>query len=123
MGETRVKFKMYGDKDQVAELEALVDTGSTFSKIPESVINKLGLQAEDEAEVELGDGRVIKRKLVQASMEIEGVRRPVPITMGEEEKPLIGCTTLEILRFKVNPVTGKLEKTRAIEYHKGLVKS
>jgi predicted aspartyl protease len=35
---------------------------------------------------------------------------------GEDEQILLGYTALEILGFKVNPVTGKLERTVAIEY-------
>jgi len=119
MGETRIHFKIYGANDQAVELEAVVDTGATFSKIPESVVTRLGLEAKYETEVELGDGRVIKRKLTLADMEIEEVRRPVLVAIGEEEKPLIGYTTLELLGFKVNPITRKLEKAMPIEYRQG----
>jgi len=60
---------------------------------------------------------VIKRGLALGEVEIEGVRRPVLIAIGgEEERPLVGYATLELLSFKVNPVTGKLKKTIAIEY-------
>jgi len=90
---------------------------ATFTKVPESVTVKLGLKAQYEAEVELGDGRILKRRLALAEVEIEGVRRPVLFAIGGEgERALLGYTTLEILGFKVNPVTGKLEKTVAIEY-------
>jgi len=41
--------------------------------------------------------------------------RPL-FTFGEEEKPLIGYTTLELLGFKVNPITRRLEKAIPIEY-------
>jgi predicted aspartyl protease len=116
MGETRINFKIYGANDQVAELEAVVDTGATFSKIPKSLAATLGLEAKYETEVELGDGRIIGRKLALSEIEIEKVRRPVLIAIGEEERPLIGYTTLELLGFKVNPITGKLEKAMPIEY-------
>jgi predicted aspartyl protease len=53
MGETRVKFRVYSG-ERFAELEGLVDTGATFTKIPRSAASKLGLQAEYEAEVTLG---------------------------------------------------------------------
>jgi len=33
------------------------------------------------------------------------VRRPVLIAIGKEERSIIGYTTLELLGFKVNPVT------------------
>ncbi|MBS7611157.1 retroviral-like aspartic protease family protein [Candidatus Bathyarchaeota archaeon] len=117
MGETAVKFKVYGPYGFSTELEAIVDTGATFTKIPESVASELGLQVNYEAEVELGDGRVVKRGLALGEVEIESVRRPVLIAVGgEEERPIVGYTTLELLGFKVNPITGKLEKTLAIEY-------
>jgi len=38
------------------------------------------------------------------------------VAIGEEEKPLIGYTTFELLGFKVNPITGKLERAMPIEY-------
>jgi hypothetical protein len=34
MGETRIHFKVYGAKGKAADLEAVVDPGATFSKIP-----------------------------------------------------------------------------------------
>ncbi len=118
MGETQVHLKVYGTNGEVEELEAIVDTGATFTKIPGSVVARLGLEAKAkyETEVELGDGRVIVRRLVLAEVEIEGVRRPVLIAIGEEGKPLIGYTTLELLGFKVNPITGKLERAMPVEY-------
>ena len=114
MGETQINFRIYGINDQTADLKAVVDTGATFSKIPESIAARLGLEAKYETDVELGDGRIIRRKLALLEMEIEEVRRPVLIAIGEEEKPLIGYTTLELLGFKVNPITGKLEKLSLI---------
>ena len=119
MGETRIHFKIYGTNGEVADLEAIVDTGATFSKIPESVAARLELEAKYETEVELGDGRVIGRRLTLAEVEIEEVRRPVLVAIGEDEKPLIGYTTLELLGFKVNPITGKLERAMPIEYREG----
>jgi len=117
MGETRIKLKIYGSDGGFEEIEAVVDTGATFSKIPFSLAQRLGLKARYETEVELGDGRIIKRGLALGEVEVEGIRRPVPIAMGgEEERATLGYTTLEILGFTVNPVTGRLERTRAIEY-------
>lgn len=120
MGETRVPFKIYGADGVTLEIEAVVDTGATFSKIPGSIASQLRLEAKYESQVELGDGRVITRRLAWAEVAIQDVRRPVLIALGEEgERTLIGYTTLELLGFKVNPVTGKLERTVAIEYFGG----
>ena len=116
MGETQIRFKVYGPNGQVAELEAIMDTGATFSKIPESVAAGLGLEAKYETDVELADGRVIRRKLALLEIEIEELRRPVLVAIGEEGRPLIGYTALEFLGFKANPITRKLEKAMPIEY-------
>ena len=115
VGETRVKFRVYSSGVFV-ELEGLVDTGATLTKIPKWAASKIGLQAIYKAEVMHGDGRTVTRGLAYGEVEMEGIRRLVPVAIGgDEEMPVIGYTTLEILGFKVNPVTGKLERTPAIE--------
>jgi predicted aspartyl protease len=116
MGETKISFKVYGANGRAEELEAIVDTGATFSKVLRSLAARLGLEGKYETEVELGDKRIIKRKLSLAEIEIGGIRRPVLVAIGEEERPVIGYIALELLGFKVNPVTGKLEKATPIEY-------
>jgi predicted aspartyl protease len=78
---------------------------------------QIGLEQQYEIPVELGDGRIISRGLALAEVEVEGIRRPMLIALAAEgEPPLLGYTALELLGFKVNPVTRKLEKTIAIEY-------
>ena len=119
MSETRTQFKVYGVDGTAMELEAIVDAAATFTKIPKSVAAKLGLKAKYETQVELGDGRIITRGLTPAEVTIEDVTRLVLVAIGEEEKTLLGYTTLELLGFKVNPITGKLERVAAIEYKEG----
>ena len=109
-------MKVYGPNG-VVELDGLVDTGATFSKMPITICNKLGLKPRRKVAVKLSDEHVIQRSVCNAEAEIEGVKDLIPITLGDEgEEPLIGYTTLEILGFKVNPITQKLEPTVPIEY-------
>ncbi len=116
MGQTLVRIRVYGPLDS-GDVEALADTGATFTKLSRSVIEKIGVDTSYETEVELGDGRKVTRSLALADVEIDGVRRPVLVSVGEDgERALIGYTTLEALGFKVNPVTHSLEPTPAIEY-------
>ena len=115
-GETTVLMKIYGSAGS-AEVETLVDTGATFTKIPRNMVDEIGLEVKYETSVELGDGTIITRQLALADVEVEGVRRPMLVAVFDgTETPLLGYTTLEILGFKVNPVTRSLEKTPAIEY-------
>ena len=116
MGETRAKVKVYGNRGW-KEVDALVDTGATFTNIHTSVAEEIGIEPKYDTTIELADRRLVQRRLGLAEIEFNGVRRPVLIAFSPDtEEPLIGYTTLENLELKVNPVTGKLEKTKAIEY-------
>lgn len=116
MGQTLVTLTLHGPRGS-AQVEALADTGATFTKVPTNVAERLGLQAAYEVPVQLGDGRTIIRRLALAEVEIQHVRRPVLVAVAENrEEPLVGYTTLEALGFKVNTVTHALESTPAIEY-------
>jgi len=124
MGEARTRLKVYGSYGKAVELEALVDTGATFTKVPKEMAHSLGLKARYETEVELADGCRVKRGLALVEVELEGVRRPVLMAIGKEgERALIGYTTLELLGFKVNPVTGELERRAASEYGEAIVEA
>ena len=116
MGETYAKLKIYGPNG-VEELSGLVDTGATFTKVPLPIGNKLGLKVRRKVAVRLSDERAVERGLCYAEAEVDGVRDLIPIALGAEgEEPLVGYTTLEILGFKLNPITRKLEPTTPIEY-------
>ena len=116
MGQTLVRMTIYGPLGSV-EVEGLADTAATFTKVPASTADAVGIEPQYETDVQLGDGRTVTRRLASAEVEVQGVRRPVLVAFGANgEQPLIGDTTLEALGFKVNSVTHSLEPTPAIEY-------
>ena len=116
MGQTLVTLTIHGPLGST-EVEALADTGSTFTKVPRSAIDEIGAEASYESAIVLGDGRTVTRALALAEIEIEHVRRPVLVSItGEDGQPLVGYTTLGTLGFKVNPVTHSLEPAPPIEY-------
>jgi len=103
-----VKFKVYGSDERYVELEAIVDTSATFTKIPESVASELGLQVKYETEVELGDKRIVRRGLALGEVEIENVRRPVLIAIGKEgERAVISLYNIRTTRFQSKPYNWK----------------
>jgi predicted aspartyl protease len=115
IGETRVAVRLYGPKG-AESLEKLVDTGSTLSKIPESVANRIGVSINEIATVELADGSLRERGEGYADVELQGKKRLVPILVGPDwEEPLLGLTTLEIFKLKVNSAAQKLEPAKWIE--------
>jgi clan AA aspartic protease len=116
MGETHVVVKVYGPLGS-ADVEMLADTGSTLTKIDESTSKRLGIEPTDSAVVELADGTDRERGLAEAKVEIMGKKATVMILIGPDgEEPLLGLTTLESLRLKVDPIKRRLEPSKFIEY-------
>ncbi|MDA4123213.1 MAG: aspartyl protease family protein [Thaumarchaeota archaeon] len=116
MGETHVAVRIVGPMGD-AEVEMLVDTGATLTKIPRSIAKSLGVKPRELVEAELADGRVIERDASEVELELNGQRWTVPLLIGaDDEEPLLGLTALETFRLKVNPVTQKLEPATLIEY-------
>jgi len=116
MGKTMITIKLYGPSG-TAELESLVDTGVTFTKISRSLASKIGLKPKRNILTQVATGEFVSRSAGTLEGELEGVKDLIPVVIGEDHEPaVIGYTTLEILGFKVNPITEKLESTHAVEY-------
>jgi len=116
LGETRALVRLRGPKGDT-DVEMLVDTGATLSKMPESIAKKVGLVLTGTTMVELADGTLKERGEVEAEIEFMGKRRTIPLLVGPDgEEALFGLTTLETFGLKVNTVTQKLEPARWTEY-------
>ena len=116
MGDTYARMAVHGPSGS-ATVDAIVDTGATFTKISRRTARKSGFSGRRQIEVVLANGEKAVRELGSIELEIESQRDAVPVTVGEEgEAELVGYTALEILGFKVNPITRKLEPGPPIEY-------
>jgi predicted aspartyl protease len=121
MGETHVIVKVHGPLGSV-DVEMLADTGSTLTKIDESTARGLGIVPTGSALVELADGTDRERGIAEAKVEIMGDSTTVRILIGPDgEEPLLGLTTLESLRLKVNLIKRRLEPAKFIEYSSSLL--
>jgi predicted aspartyl protease len=89
----------------------LVDTEASFTVMPLHIAEKYFIETPFEAELRLGDGRAVKAKVFVAEAEIEGRRGPLRILAFKDAMPVIGVDTLETLGLKVDPLTGRVEKT------------
>jgi predicted aspartyl protease len=104
---TRAVFRGRGE---VVFDEILVDTGATFTVLPLEVAEKL-IETPFTVELKLGDGRRVAARVYIAEVEIEGRRGPVRVLAFQGAVPVIGVDTLETLGLRVDPTTGRLEKT------------
>ena len=110
MGEARVTVRVHGTKDQ-REVEMLVDTGALYTKLSPSLARELGITPNEVIKVRLADGSSREASLADAVIEYGASKRAVTVLVGPGDTLLLGVTTLEALRLKVNPVDGTLEPT------------
>jgi len=115
MGHVWVKTKVINPLTEAeVEREALVDTGSTFTVIPQSLSEKLSLKVVGEKDVETAKG-MARLDESFAIVEIEGKRGLTPMLVSRDLKDmLIGVLTLEALGLKVDPTTGELKEARIL---------
>ena len=97
------------------ELELLVDTGSTYMVIPESVLAVLGVKPIRRVRVRLADNRVLERALGEVGVEIEGYRATAtPVVFGDENVFLLGSVSMEQLGLAPDPIEKRLKPTEAL---------
>ena len=113
MGMTQVSLKVKNPQhpSKVYEGEFLVDSGATYTVVPEDVLKRLGIKPLREETFSLADGRLIKRQIGNALYEFEGIESAAPILFGEkDDSPLLGTFTLEALGLTLDPLKRKLYK-------------
>lgn len=114
MGFIRVKVRVSNPSDhsKYRDCELLVDTGVTFTLIPGTILEEIGIKPDTKFKLKTADGRFIERDGSTVHIEIESKGYKVPVIFGEKEDALVlGVTTLEILGLEVDPITRKLKPT------------
>ena len=97
MGTFQIRVEI-GDQNgqRFQELEALVDTGATFTKVPRSILEALDIPAARTYTALLTDGRRVPREQGWATIRLEEQQFPTPVAFGEEGEPtLLGAMALE----------------------------
>ena len=113
MGATSVSLKVKNPAkpSKVFEGEFLVDSGASYTVVPEDILRKLGIKPRWEEKFSLADGRIIKRKVGSAFYEYEGRESAAPVLFGEKDDSLLlGTFTLEALGLTLDPLKRKLYK-------------
>ena len=96
-------------REQFVALEALVDTGATYTALPESVLDGLGIEREENRRFRIADNRVVEYQMGETRLRLEGREFTAPVIFAPDEvTPLVGMTTLEILGLGVDSIEEKL---------------
>jgi predicted aspartyl protease len=87
----------------------LVDSGASYTVLPETVWTALRLAPTRTLAFSLADGTVIERGVSEAQFEFEGQRASSPVVLGgPKDSALLGAVTLETLGLVLNPLTREL---------------
>ena len=100
---------------QFVDVEALVDTGATYTSIPRSTLAQLGIEVRESRSFELADDRVVEYPVGYASIRLEE-REIIALVVFAPEGTgaLIGATTLEAASLAVDPIHHRLVPVRAL---------
>ena len=97
VGTFRVDFTIRNRVDgRERTLSGLVDTGASYTVIPEHILDELGIPRDEIELFSLADGSVQELAIGWADMELEGRTRPVYVVFGTSRaKILLGAMALE----------------------------
>ena len=101
--------------DRVETVDALVDTGASYSQVPGSILQSLGISPTDIVEAELADGRIVEDLIAEVRVRINGLETFTWVTFGPEGvSSLLGAHALEGVRLAVDPLRRQLVPTRIL---------
>jgi predicted aspartyl protease len=85
-------------------VDALVDTGSTFSSAPRQVLERLGVRPHRTVRLRLANGQVDERQIGRVMAQIDGVQEEILCVFGgPNDVPTIGAHTLQAMLLGVDP--------------------
>lgn len=110
MGSFRVPIEI-GDPagGRFERMDALVDTGSTYTWVSRDLLEQLGVHPTEERPFVLADGRQITYGIAWVQVRIDGRTQPTIAVFGEPAtEPLLGVFTLEGFGLAADPVNPRL---------------
>ena len=114
VGRTEVQARIFGDRE-TRGYTFLIDTGATYLALPPEEIEALGLRQGRMRLRLMSATGVVDVNTYYADGELMG--EGFSAILVPASTPLIGYELLENLRFRVNPVSGQIEKVPEDEIH------
>ncbi len=115
MGITYVDAEAVGPTGRRAPVRLMVDSGATYSLLPEDVWKAIGLEPTREMSFSLADGTQVVRRISECWLSLEQGEGHSPVILGEPgDGGLLGVVTLEILGLVLNPFNRTLQPLRAM---------
>ena len=97
------------DGSRTENVEALVDTGSTYFWLPGPLLSGLGYRPAVTRKLVMATGEECERGLAPVLVQLNGETLPVLCIFGDEtSQPLMGAMVLEAFSLGVDPVNRRL---------------
>ena len=94
---------------QFEDIEVTVDTGSTFTAVPRTLLQNLGVPVIRSVQSRLADGSTVPVDIGQTIIRLEGLTFQTPVIFADEDQPsLLGVVALEQALLGVDPVGQQL---------------
>jgi len=109
MGITYVEGTVSGQKGD-ARLRFLVDSGASYTLLPQETWQAIGLTAQRSMSFSLADGTLVERKISECLIELPQGKCHTPVVLGDagDDQPLLGVVTLEELGLVFDPFRREL---------------
>ncbi len=103
-------------------LEAVVDTGSTFTTVPRNLLERLGVEPSGRERFRIANGESIENDVGDATVRLAGKQRTTTVVFGEVGEPaLLGTVTLEALLLGVDPIQQTLVPIEGLRISRSLI--
>ena len=90
-------------------MDALVDTGASYTTVPKSLLRDLGVTPHAERVFLLANGQSITRPIGRTWVRVDGRQEMTIVVFADEgAMPLLGAVTLEEMGLGVDPLSQKL---------------
>jgi len=106
-----------GDPDgtRFESVDAMVDTGSTYTWVPGDILAGLGVARQFQREFVTADGRVIERDVAHTWISYDGNAHITFVVFADEgSAPLLGAYALEGFGLAADPLSRKLVPVRGL---------
>ena len=97
------------DGERLETVDALVDTGASYSLFPRSMLERLGIAILERYGFEMADRSIVEYDVGEALLRVNSRERTNSVMFGDDDdQPLIGANALQEFLLLVDPVAEEL---------------
>ena len=107
------------DGSRSVTVDALVDTGATYTGLPGAVLRELGLAPERKIQARLPEGGGVEEEIGEVRVRLQGIELTTIVVFAAAAAPArLGAYTLTGALLAVDPVEQRLIPARALRPHR-----